>query len=182
MCRHAPSASLHLHGVGAPQLPHRRPGTIDRPLRVGLLRDGARTPGGRNPARRRDRRPVAPLRRAGARPLAPAEPADAPAVDPSRFLDQQHARWPGHWASPPARWDELPEEHLTGRETLDALKNAIEALPPVQRQVIVLRDIEGWEGHEVCELLNLTEANQRVLLHRARSKVRHALEDRIGWR
>jgi len=112
--------------------------------------------------------------------LAPAETDDDPAVDPSRFLDQQHARWPGHWASPPARWDELPEEHLTGRETLDALKNAIEALPPVQRQVIVLRDIEGWEGHEVCDLLDLSEANQRVLLHRARSKVRQALEDRVG--
>ena len=50
----------------------------------------------------------------------------------------------------------------------------------MQRQVIVLRDIEGWEGHEVCDLLDLSEANQRVLLHRARSKVRQALEDRVG--
>jgi RNA polymerase sigma-70 factor (ECF subfamily) len=112
--------------------------------------------------------------------LTPGEDGDEPAVDPSRFLDQQHARWPGHWASPPARWDELPEEHLAGRETLDALENAIEALPPMQRQVIVLRDIEGWEAAEVCELLDLSEANQRVLLHRARSKVRQALEEQIG--
>ncbi len=112
--------------------------------------------------------------------LAPGEHEDEPAVDPSRFLDQQHARWPGHWACPPARWDELPEEHLTGRETLRALKAAVEALPPMQRQVIVLRDIEGWEAEEVCELLSLSEANQRVLLHRARSKVRQALEDRVG--
>jgi RNA polymerase sigma-70 factor (ECF subfamily) len=106
--------------------------------------------------------------------------ADEPAVDPSRFFDQQHARWPGHWASPPARWDELPEEHLSGREMLDALKDAIVQLPVKQRRVIVLRDIEGWEADEVCELLHLSEANQRVLLHRARSKVRQALEDQIG--
>jgi RNA polymerase sigma-70 factor, ECF subfamily len=112
--------------------------------------------------------------------IAPGDDEDELAVDPSRFLDQQQARWPGHWASPPARWDELPEEHLVGQETLDVLASAIEALPPVQRQVIVLRDVEGWDAHEVCELLNLSETNQRVLLHRARSKVRQALEDRVG--
>jgi len=105
---------------------------------------------------------------------------DEPSVDPNRFFDQQHARWPGHWASPPARWDELPEEHLSGRETLDSLKVAIEQLPSKQRQVIVLRDIEGWEAGDVCRLLELSEANQRVLLHRARSKVRQALEDQLG--
>ena len=105
---------------------------------------------------------------------------DESAVDPNRFFDQQHARWPGHWASPPARWDELPEEHLSGRETLDTLKAAIEQLPPQQRQVVVLRDVEGWEADDVCELLGLSEANQRVLLHRARSKVRQALEDQLG--
>ncbi len=101
---------------------------------------------------------------------------DDPAVDPSRFLDEQHERWPGHWASPPARWDEIPEEHLLGRETLDLIESAIEALPDAQRQVIVLRDVEGWPADEVCDLLGITEANQRVLLHRARSKVRNALE------
>jgi RNA polymerase sigma-70 factor (ECF subfamily) len=106
--------------------------------------------------------------------------ADDPAVDPSRFLDQQHARWPGHWASPPTRWDEIPEEHLAGRETLDVLKAAVERLPPAQRQVLVLRDVEGWEADEVCELLELSEANQRVLLHRARSKVRRALEEHLA--
>ncbi len=105
---------------------------------------------------------------------------DEPSVDPSRFFDQQHARWPGHWASPPARWDELPEEHLNGREALDALRAAIECLPAQQRQVIVLRDIEGWEADDVCKVLDLSEANQRVLLHRARSKVRQALEEHIG--
>ncbi len=112
--------------------------------------------------------------------LAPlSDDEDGPAVDPDRFLDQQHERWPGHWASPPSRWDELPEEHLVGRETLDTLRRAIDALPPAQRQVIVLRDVEGWEAEEVCTLLGLSEGNQRVLLHRARSKVRQALEDRL---
>jgi RNA polymerase sigma-70 factor (ECF subfamily) len=101
---------------------------------------------------------------------------DDPSVDPSRFLDQQHERWPGHWASPPARWDELPQEHLEGRETLATLSRAIDALPAIQRRVIVLRDIEGWPSEEVCELLAISEGNQRVLLHRARSKVRQALE------
>jgi RNA polymerase sigma-70 factor (ECF subfamily) len=105
---------------------------------------------------------------------------DEPAVDPSRFLDQQHARWPGHWASPPVRWDELPHEHLEGSELLAALKDAIEELPSRQRQVIVFRDIEGWDAEEVCQMLDLSEANQRVLLHRARSRVRQALEDQLG--
>jgi RNA polymerase sigma-70 factor (ECF subfamily) len=112
--------------------------------------------------------------------VAAGDGDDDPAVDPSRFLDQQHERWPGHWASPPARWDEVPEEHLTGRETLDALRAAIAGLPPAQRQVIVLRDVEGWDAEEVCDLLGLSEGNQRVLLHRARSKVRQALEDHLG--
>jgi RNA polymerase sigma-70 factor, ECF subfamily len=105
---------------------------------------------------------------------------DEPAVDPGRFLSEQHARWPGHWASPPARWDELPEEHLHGRAVLAALRTAVDRLPPQQRHVIVLRDIEGLAADEVCEILRLTEANQRVLLHRARSKVRQALEDVLG--
>jgi RNA polymerase sigma-70 factor, ECF subfamily len=105
---------------------------------------------------------------------------DEPAVDPDRFLDQQHARWPGHWASPPARWEELPSENLEWRELLGSMKETIGELPSRQRQVIVLRDIEGWEPEDVCRVLDLSEANQRVLLHRARSKVRQALEDRLG--
>jgi RNA polymerase sigma-70 factor, ECF subfamily len=104
---------------------------------------------------------------------------DEPAVDPNRFLDQQHERWPGHWASPPARWDEIPEEHLTGRETLQTVRSAIESLPAAQRKVIVLRDIEGWEADEVCAALDVSPANQRVLLHRARSRVRAALEGHL---
>jgi RNA polymerase sigma-70 factor (ECF subfamily) len=105
-----------------------------------------------------------------------AHDEDGPSVDPSRFFDEQHDRWPGHWAAPVSRWDELPEDALLGHETLDVLKDAIAALPDMQRRVIVLRDIEGCSPSEVCELLGLSEANQRVLLHRARSKARAALE------
>jgi RNA polymerase sigma-70 factor (ECF subfamily) len=103
--------------------------------------------------------------------------ANDPSVDPDRFFDEQHDRWPGHWASPPTRWDQLPEEGTVTRETLARVRDAIDQLPPMQRQVIELRDIEGWGSEEVCELLDLSEANQRVLLHRARSRVRQALED-----
>jgi RNA polymerase sigma-70 factor, ECF subfamily len=101
---------------------------------------------------------------------------DGPAVDPGRFLDASHPRWPGHWAAAPQRWDELPEECLLGRETLQEARAAIDALPPRQRQVILLRDVDGWSPEEVCEALDISDGNQRILLHRARSKVRAALE------
>jgi RNA polymerase sigma-70 factor (ECF subfamily) len=101
---------------------------------------------------------------------------DGPAVDPLRFLDENHDRWPGHWAAPLNRWNELPEDALYGHETLSLLWQTIEELPDVQRRVIVLRDVEGWSSDEVCSMLELSEANQRVLLHRARSRCRTALE------
>ena len=99
---------------------------------------------------------------------------DEPAVDPSRFLGPDHPRWPGHWASPPEQW---AEEKLATRETLEFVRRAIEALPPAQKQVITLRDVEGWSSPETCEALGISEANQRVLLHRARSKVRAKVEE-----
>jgi RNA polymerase sigma-70 factor (ECF subfamily) len=98
-----------------------------------------------------------------------------PSVAPNRFLDST-ARWPGHWAAPPAAWDELPEDRLLSMETRAHVSGAIETLPPAQREVITLRDVEGWSSAEVCDALGISEANQRVLLHRARSKVRAALE------
>jgi RNA polymerase sigma-70 factor (ECF subfamily) len=105
---------------------------------------------------------------------------DQPAVDPSRFLDASHPRWPGHWATPPQRWDELPEECLLGRETLALARDAIDALPARQREVILLRDVNGWPAEEVCEALGVSDGNQRILLHRARSRVRAALEAHLG--
>jgi RNA polymerase sigma-70 factor, ECF subfamily len=98
------------------------------------------------------------------------------AVDPDRFLDAEHPRWPGHWASAPSSWTPLPDERLLGKETRELMEGAIERLPANQRAVISLRDIEGWDSAEVCNALGLSETNQRVLLHRARSKVRRELE------
>ena len=99
-----------------------------------------------------------------------------PAVGPERFLPADHDRWPHHWASPPERWDESPERSLQSAETLRVVRDAIERLPPMQRLVISLRDLEGWDSEEVRNALDISETNQRVLLHRARSKVRTALE------
>src|SRR5256714_6681745 len=96
------------------------------------------------------------------------------AVDPDRFLPPDHERWPGHWASKPEPW---PEERLLAAETRAVVERAIDQLPPAQRAVISLRDIEGWSSEEARNALGISETNQRVLLHRARSKVRQALED-----
>lgn len=98
-------------------------------------------------------------------------------VSPEDFLDQAHPRYPGHWASHPNDWRLLPEERLLGGEARTELARAIEALPPAQRAVISLRDVEGWSSEEVCNTLEVSETNQRVLLHRARAKVRRALEE-----
>jgi RNA polymerase sigma-70 factor (ECF subfamily) len=99
------------------------------------------------------------------------------ALDADRFLDPEHPRWPGHWAVRPEPW---PEDALVAAETQTLLAEAIEALPPAQRAVISLRDVEGWSSEEVRNALELSETNQRVLLHRARSKVRRALESHLG--
>ena len=98
-----------------------------------------------------------------------------PAVEPQRFLPAGH-RWAGHWASPPRSWGEVPEERLLSAETRAEVERAVERLPPAQRAVITLRDVEQMTAAETCQLLGLTEGNQRVLLHRARSGVRRALE------
>jgi RNA polymerase sigma-70 factor (ECF subfamily) len=98
-----------------------------------------------------------------------------PAVEPERFRGPEDARWPGHWSAPPQSWG--PEERLLGKETRGVVAAAIDLLPPSQRAVVSLRDVEGWSAEEVCNALELTETNQRVLLHRGRSKVRRALED-----
>ncbi|HEX4363572.1 MAG TPA: sigma-70 family RNA polymerase sigma factor [Solirubrobacteraceae bacterium] len=100
---------------------------------------------------------------------------DAAAVDADRFRDESH-RWAGHWAAAPSDWSHLPEERLLGQETLARVREAIERLPSRQADVIVLRDVEGWPPDEVCAALGISDGNQRILLHRARSKVRAALE------
>jgi RNA polymerase sigma-70 factor, ECF subfamily len=103
--------------------------------------------------------------------LAPEAESEA-AVAPDRFL-QGHARWSGHWADPPQPFQ---EDALVSAEMLEVIREAIQALPPAQREVISLRDVQQWSAQEVCDALGLSDGNQRILLHRARSKVRSALE------
>jgi RNA polymerase sigma-70 factor (ECF subfamily) len=98
-----------------------------------------------------------------------------PAVDADRFLPADH-QWSGHWVSFPAKWQQTPEDRLLSQETRARIDRAIEAMPPNQREIIILRDIEGWTSEETCTFLGISEVNQRVLLHRARSKVRGVLE------
>src|SRR3954454_1438614 len=101
-----------------------------------------------------------------------AAESDEPSVSPDRFLGPDSAR-PGAWAAPPVGW---PEERLLEKETLEVIEMAISELPEAQREVILLRDVDGWDPMEVSDALGITDGNQRVLLHRARSKVRAALE------
>jgi RNA polymerase sigma-70 factor (ECF subfamily) len=112
-------------------------------------------------------------------PLSALVEEGGPAVDPDRFFPQDHPAYPGDWAAPPRRWDDIPEERLLGKEVEAELRAAIAKLPAGQRAVITLRDVEGFDADQVCELLDLTEGNQRVLLHRARARVRANLEQYI---
>lgn len=105
---------------------------------------------------------------------------DESTVDPGRFLGADHPRWPHHWARPPESWDDSPEERLLSAEVQEEIRRAIDALPPGPREVITLCDVEGWTAEEVCELLRITPNNRRVLLHRARSKVRQVLERHLA--
>lgn len=101
---------------------------------------------------------------------------DEPSVDPSRFRPADDPVAPHHWSSAPRNWGDAPEERLLAGETRGEVQAAIAALPPSQRAVITMRDVVGMSAAEVCNVLAITESNQRVLLHRARSKVRQALE------
>lgn len=100
----------------------------------------------------------------------------AAAVERTRFHGRADEGDTGWWASPPVRWDQLPEQHLATKELRRVLDAAIAGLPPRQREVITARDVLGLEAAEAAEVLGLSAGNQRVLLHRARSKVRTALE------
>jgi RNA polymerase sigma-70 factor (ECF subfamily) len=108
--------------------------------------------------------------------LAPSDALEGPTVDPDRFLPAGHAA-AGYWSVTPSHFFELPEDRLLAAETSALVAAAIEQLPDRQQQVIRLRDVEGWDAEEVCTCLELSQANQRVLLHRARSAVRARLEE-----
>ena len=98
-------------------------------------------------------------------------------VDPDRFIPAEAERAPRHWAVPPAVWSTEPDERLLAGEVRELIFHTIDGLPSNQRAAIVMRDVEGWTAEEVRNELGVGETNQRVLLHRARSKVRQALED-----
>jgi RNA polymerase sigma-70 factor (ECF subfamily) len=100
---------------------------------------------------------------------------ERPAFDPASFFGPGEAK-ADHWSSLPLDWSGVPEERLRSSETRKAIGIAIDALPPMQAEVIRLRDVLGWSSEDVRNALDLTETNQRVLLHRARAKVRRALE------
>jgi RNA polymerase sigma-70 factor (ECF subfamily) len=109
------------------------------------------------------------------RRTVPFSSIEAPTFPPEAFRGPDDPDWPGHWVVPPRPWEQLPAEQVEGRETVACVRAAIEALPPLHRQVITLRDVEGWPAGEICAVLDLTPANQRVVLHRARARVRDAV-------
>ena len=116
--------------------------------------------------------------RAERRSIALSE-SSGPVVDSTRFLAADHPRWPHHWATEPITWA-TPEQELLGKETRTVILDAIDRLPAAQREVLVLRDLQGVPAADVCNILGLTDTHQRVLLHRARSRVRNALERYFG--
>lgn len=115
--------------------------------------------------------------------LAEAEVADDdPALPPESFLLDEQDPTRGHWVSAPRDWSTLPEDRLLSAEARAVIAQAIAALPPAQREVITLRDVDGLTADEACEALTISQGNQRVLLHRARAKVRRALADYLDAR
>jgi len=104
---------------------------------------------------------------------------DAPGVDPGRFQRVGEPE-PGAWTSAPASWVEQPEGRLLSAEVMAVVSAAIDALPPAQRAAILMRDVHLMEPDKVCSALGVSDTNQRVLLHRARAKVRQAVEQYLG--
>jgi RNA polymerase sigma-70 factor, ECF subfamily len=96
-------------------------------------------------------------------------------IDLSRF--HQFGEWAGHWAFPPQPWDDqTPEKLLASQQAVNAMNKAIAALPRTLKDVLILRDVEGVDAKEVCDILKITETNLYVRLHRAREWVRQAVE------
>jgi RNA polymerase sigma-70 factor, ECF subfamily len=112
-------------------------------------------------------------------PFSSMSEANEPSVDPARFRPEPD-RYAGGWREGPPAWEGDPEERLLAGEARELILATIDALPSTQRAVITLRDIEGFSADEVCNVLELSDTNQRVLLHRARSRVRSALEQYMG--
>ncbi len=107
--------------------------------------------------------------------------AETTTVDARQFSDDP-ASWPGHWLKDPRPWAPSAEDVQLSAELLARVREAIDRLPTGQRTVITLRDVEGWGSDEVCELLEITAGNQRVLLHRARARIRTHLDGYLRGR
>ena len=105
--------------------------------------------------------------------------ASGPSVSSGRFSGPPGR---GAWSEPPARWSDLPDEQVLAQLTIDRISALAAELSEHQRRVFMLRDIEGYTSVEVCEMLELSEVNQRVLLHRARSRIRATIESELGAR
>ena len=105
---------------------------------------------------------------------------ERPGVPDERFFPASHPRWAGMWTTRVDSWAGVPDDRLIAGEGRARLRRALDRLPLRQATVFVLRDVEGWPADEVCELLELTPANQRVLLHRARTSIRAELEEYLG--
>jgi len=118
------------------------------------------------------------VRESRAVPSGSMGPDDGPTVDPSRFRPADQL-YPGHWSDEPSPWPS-PDQEVMGAEVRRLVAAAVARLPARQRAVITLRDIEGHSSEETCSLLDLSPANQRVLLHRARAAVRAELEDYLA--
>ena len=108
-------------------------------------------------------------------PISSLGDPEEPAVDPGRFSTSARP-WAGHWEQPPNPFPQDPEAHLLTSELRARIEAAIAALPPAQREVVVLHDVEGFFGDDVGEILGVSSPNERVLLHRARAKIRATLE------
>lgn len=107
--------------------------------------------------------------------LGPNSAGDRPSVDPDRLVHPELGQ--GYWPEAPNRWESLPADRLEAIQTREEIRSAIDSLPDAQREVVTLRDVEGWTADEVCNALGLSAVNQRVLLHRGRVVVRETLED-----
>jgi RNA polymerase sigma-70 factor (ECF subfamily) len=115
-----------------------------------------------------------------ARSTGVREHRSVPVEHPGPVVDQSRFDTSGAWMSPPQHWIEDSEDRMLAQGMARPIQSALDELPPRQREVVVLRDIDGLSSREVCEVLEVSEANQRVLLHRGRSQLRQALEAELG--
>src|SRR5205814_4761899 len=107
------------------------------------------------------------------------EPGDNETAVPRERFRSAEEPFPGHWRSYPTDWRALPEDRVVSNETVELVREAIDELPEPQRMVITLRDVTGCSADEVCEALGVSAGNQRVLLHRARARVRARVESYV---